>query len=337
MLASIGFALWGLPWAVYFMLDGFDLGVGMALPGLARDEADRKRLYRAIGPFWDGNEVWLIAAGGITFAAFPRAYGVIFSVLYAPLMAVLFMLIIRGAAVALRPELPGAAGRKALDALFVGSSVAAAFLFGIVFAALFKGLPINAAGDWQGPLTPGLAAYALAGGAAFLAMFALHGRLWLAAKTEGRLAERAGAGAKKLFGVVVAIAILFLLLTAGLTELGSAYLRRPLFFFIPALMAAALVMEGVWLWRGAWMRAWAASCGSIALLVFSGLAGIYPALLPSSLDPAWDVTIHNAASGPYTLKIMLAVALALVPVVSAYQLWVYRLFRGPAGEDEDGY
>jgi cytochrome bd ubiquinol oxidase subunit II len=337
MLAATWFVLWGLLWAVYFMLDGFDLGAAALLPLLARDEAERRRVYGAIGPFWDGHEVWLIAAGGITFAAFPGTYAVMFSALYTPLMLVLFALILRGAAIGMRAEFESIAARRGLDHVFTIASALAAVLLGVAFANIFRGVPIDGQGVFHGNLLTVLNPYGLIGGALFLAAFGLHGALWIALKTEGGLQDRAVALAKKLWVVTVAMAVVFLAATAALTGLWGRYLAHPVLLIIPLAAVAALAAVGPLLRAGRRLGALLGSAVFIGAAVAFGLAGIYPALLPSSLDPAFNLTTTNSASGPYTLKIMLAVALVFVPAVIAYQLWVHWIFRGPVDESGHGY
>lgn len=331
MVENAWFVIWGLLWAIYFMLDGFDLGLGALMPFLAGDEDERRTVYASIGPFWDGNEVWLITAGGVTFAAFPGAYAAIFSALYTPLLLVLFALIIRGAALGLRFESEGMLSRRAWDVcLFCGSSVAA-FLFGVAFANIFRGIPIDGEGVFRGTLLDLLNFYGLAGGMLFLVYFMLHGLIWIAIKSEGELMKRAARMASRLYPVLLVLVVGFLVLTFSIGPVRDQYLGHPALFAIPALGALGLVLALVFIRGRRWAAAWACSSLLVMSLVFTGLAGIHPALLPSSIDPAYSVTIEAAASSPYTLKIMLAVALVFVPIVIAYQGWVYRLFRGKAG------
>lgn len=221
------FALWGLLWGVYFLLDGFDLGGGILLPFLGKHESDRRNVYGSIGPFWDGNEVWLVAAGGITFAAFPVAYAVMFSALYSPLMIILFSLIIRGAAVVLREHSESRRAKRLWDRLFFLSSLGATFFFGLTFANLFAGIPINENGVLAGSLGTFFNGYGVAGGLLFLFLFSFHGALWVALKSEGELEDRAGRVAMKLWWGLVAVAVLFLVMTRVSTDLYSNYMNRP--------------------------------------------------------------------------------------------------------------
>ncbi len=327
MLETTWFVLWGLLWAVYFMLDGFDLGLGMLMPLLARNDQERRIVFNAMGPFWDGNEVWLIAAGGVTFAAFPPAYATLFSTLYTPLMLLLVALILRGVSFELRSKDENRYWRGLWDTCMTGGSFVAALLLGVAFANIFAGLPFDAQGVMHGNLLSLLNPYGLLGGLTFLALFGYHGSLWLGIKAEGELGQRGEAMARRLWPVGTGLLLLFVGASAGLTDLFANYLAQPLLFGIPALAVVGAALSLWWLRKGALWRAWGASGLTIVAAVFFGLAGIFPRLLPSSLDAAAARTAFNSASSPLTLAIMLGVALALVPLVIAYQSWVYWRFR----------
>ncbi len=326
MLETIWFILWGVLWAVYFLLDGFDLGLGVLMPFVAKDEREKRLVVNAMGPFWDGNEVWLITAGGVTFAAFPGTYAVLFSALYSPLMLILFALILRGVAFEFRSKVEAAGWRKLWDlCLFVGSLVPA-ILFGVAFANIFMGIPIDGNGVYQGSLFTLLGPYGLLGGVVFLAIFISHGAIWLAIKTGGELGARGERVAKAIWPVLLIGAVVFLALTAVYTDLWANYLAAPWLFVLPLLAVVFLLLLRLRMARGAWWQSWFASAGFIAFVVFFGVAGLYPRLLPSSLSPAFSKTIANSASSPLTLKIMLGVALVMVPVVILYQAWTYKTF-----------
>jgi cytochrome d ubiquinol oxidase subunit II len=327
MLETIWFVLWGVLWAVYFMLDGFDLGLGTLMPFLAQDETDRRLIYRAMGPFWDGNEVWLITAGGVTFAAFPTTYAVMFSGLYSALMLILFALILRGVSFAFREAVASPAWRRLWDYCLIFGSFLPALLFGVAFANLFQGIPIDAAGVFQGNLLTLINPYGVAGGLLFVLLFLVHGSLWLAVKSEGQLHRRAAQMAKRLWPLLLVMAVLFLLATQRQTFLYDNYLAHPVLFLIVAITVAALLLIRWFMKRGQWWRAWFASSATIVGATLFGVVGLYPNLLKSSLDPAHSLTIYNSASSPLTLKIMLIVALTFVPLVIAYQVWVHFLFR----------
>lgn len=336
-METVWFIIWGVLWGVYFLLDGFDLGAGILLPVLTRSETDRKKIFNSIGPFWDGNEVWLITAGGVTFAAFPGTYATMFSALYAALMIVLFALILRGAGLALREEAENPSARYFWDWVFSIGSFVAALLFGVFFANLFKGIPIDADGILHGNLLTLLNPYGLLGGFLFLAFFLMHGSIWLALKTDGELRERASRVCKWSWSILAVILAIFIVATAWVTRLFDNYLSAPELLILPAVMFAALLSTARFTKQQKWPAAWMTSSLTIFTLTFFGLVGIYPALLPSSLDPVFSRTIHNTASSPLTLKIMLVVAVIFVPVVIIYQMWSYRLFAGKVGGEKAAY
>ncbi len=341
MLPIIWFILWGVLWAVYFMLDGFDLGMGTLMPFLAKGETDRRLIYRALGPFWDGNEVWLITAGGVTFAAFPATYAVMFSGLYSALMLILFALILRGVSIGFRAHVDDPRWRKLWDTGFFLGSFLPALLFGVAFANLFKGIPIDAEGIYHGTLFTLLNPYGLAGGLLFVLLFIVHGSLWLAVKTRGDLQQRAAATASKAWVALLVMAVLFLLATVKWTTLFDNYAARPVLLIIPVVAVAALVAMRVFIGRAQWWRAWFASSLTIVGLTLFGVVGLFPNLLKSSLKPAYSLTAFNSSSSPLTLKIMLGVALTFVPLVIAYQVWVHFLFKDKVTPEdlarEEGY
>ncbi|MCX5862859.1 MAG: cytochrome d ubiquinol oxidase subunit II [Deltaproteobacteria bacterium] len=327
MLETVWFMLWGILWSVYFMLDGYDLGLGTLMPFLARDDKDRRIIYNSMGPFWDGNEVWLITAGGVTFAAFPITYAVMFSTLYTPLLLILFALIIRAVSFEFRGKVDSPAWRKLWDVcLFLGSFLPA-FLFGVAFANIFQGIPFDGNHVFQGNLFTLLNPYGLAGGVLFVAMFLLHGALWLTIKSDGALFRRTASAASRLWAVLLVVAVVFLGYTWFATPLYLNYLSNPVLFVIPLITIAALVFTRLFMAGGAWWKAWFSSCATIVSAVMFGVVGLYPNLYPSSLNPAFSLTAFNSASSTLTLKIMLAVALTFVPIVIAYQGWVYYIFK----------
>jgi cytochrome bd ubiquinol oxidase subunit II len=337
MLEIIWFVLWGVLWAAYFMLDGYDLGLGTVLPALAKTEDDRKLVYRSMSPFWDGNEVWLITAGGVTFAAFPATYAVLFSGLYTPLMLILFGLILRGVTFAFRGKIDDPKWRTLWDLCLVLGSFVPALLFGVAFANIFKGLPIDGEGIFQGTLFTLLNPYGLTGGLLFATIFAMHGCLWLTTKSAGELQARAGALAKKIWPVVLLLAVIFLLASQRVTNLYDNYLARPVLFLIPLTAVFALLATRVFMALGSWWKAWMASALTIVSTTMFGVVGLFPNLIPSSLDPAFSMTVANSASSPLTLKIMLVVALTFVPLVIAYQVWAHFLFKDSLTDDEVAY
>ncbi len=334
MLETVWFIIWGILWAVYFMLDGFDLGAGILAPFIAKDEREKRAVYRAIGPFWDGNEVWLITAGGVTFAAFPGAYATLFSSFYTPFMLILFGLIIRAIGLEFRHRMEGKPWNFIWDTCsFLGSLVPAA-LFGVAFANIFMGIPIDREGTYLGSFTSLLGPYGILGGILFLALFITHGLLWLAIKTGNGLKARAAAYARGCWVALLFLAVLFLALTARYTDLFLIYAGNPILLTIPALSVVSLIFMRVCIARSAWWKAWFSSCSLIISVTIFGVVGLYPDILPSSIDPAFSITVLNSASSPLTLKIMLAVALIFVPIVIIYQGYFYRLFKDPVSGEE---
>ena len=325
-LEILWFYLWGLLWAIYFVTDGFDLGVGMLLPVLGKDEASKRTLYNATGPLWDGNEVWLITAGGVTFAAFPKTYAVMFSSFYTALTLLLVALMIRGISFEYRSKADSAGWKKACDVgQFAGSGLVA-LLIGVAFANIFRGLPIEDGifkGSFFGLLNP----YGLCGGVFFITIFLLHGALWLVIRTEGKLHEKAKGLAGRLWIAVLVVTAGFLAYTYAETNLYANYLAKPVLFLIPAVAVIALVKCRWFLAKHAPWRAWAASAVFIIAATFFCIVGLFPNMLPSTIEPAANsITYADAASSPLTLKVMLGVVLLFIPLVLIYQTWAYVLF-----------
>ena len=337
ILESVWFFLWGLLWAIYFMTDGFDLGIGSLLPFLGKSEADKKVMVNAMGPLWDGNEVWLLTAGGVTFAAFPLVYAVMFSSLYTALMLILFTLILRGVAFEFRSKVDSPGWRKLWDICAFVGSIAPAILFGVAFANIFRGIPIDGDGVYQGTLFTLLNPYGLLGGILFLVLFLVHGALWLAIRSEGDLQQRALATAGKLWPVELGVAVIFLIASFFATRLYDNYLANPILFVIILLAVAGLLGIKMFLTQKALFKAWFASALTIVAATFYGVIGLFPNMFPSNIDPGYSLTAHNAASSALTLKIMLAVVILFVPIVLIYQIWAYHLFKGKVKPEDMVY
>lgn len=336
-LQLIWFLLWGLLWAIYFITDGFDLGIGSLYPFLGKSENDRRLMLNSMGPLWDGNEVWLITAGGVTFAAFPTVYAVMFSSLYSALMLLLFALIVRGVAFEFRGKVQSPGWRKMWDGcIFVGSFLPA-LLLGVAFANIFRGLPIDADGLYQGNLLTLLNPYGVLGGILFVLLFLIHGAIWLTIRTEGELCARAVATANNLWPVLLLVAVLFLGASFFATRLYDNYLAHPSLFAVILVTVAALLGTRLFMKKQAMFKAWMASAMTIIGATFYGVLGLYPDMFPSTLDPKFSLTAHNASSSPLTLKIMLVVALIFVPIVLVYQAWAYKTFSGKITEKDLGY
>jgi cytochrome d ubiquinol oxidase subunit II len=315
--------------------------LGALLPFLAKNEEERRIMYNSAGPFWDGNEVWLISAGGVTFAAFPKAYAVLFSALYAPLLMLLFALIFRAVSFEFRGKVESGSWRAFWDAVHFLANFVPALLLGVAFANLFMGIPVDAQGVYHGNLLMLLNPYGLAGGVFFVCMFALHGALWLSIKSTGRLQTRALATVAFCWPIMLILLVAFLVLTAIYTRLYDNYLAMPALFALPLLALAGLVGLRVMLNAGKLWLAWACSALFIIGVTFFGVMGMFPGMIISSLDPAATITAFNGASSQLTLKIMLGVALVMVPIVLLYQFWMYRLFSKPVTpqdlQDEHAY
>jgi len=328
VLQTIWFFLWGLLWALFFMTDGFDLGIGTLYPFLGKTDQDKRIMINALGPLWDGNEVWLITAGGVTFAAFPLVYSVMFSSLYSALMLILFALILRGVSFEFRGKVDHPRWRKIWDTcIFVGSFVPA-LLFGVAFANIFQGIPIDHNGIYHGTLFTLLNPYGLLGGILFVLLFMIHGALWISIKSEGDLQERAISTAKKLWPVLLGVVVIFLIASKFSTRLFDNYIEHPAFFIVILITVLAFLSVRFFLVRKTFFKAWFASALTIVGTTFFGVIGLFPNLFPSSLNPRYSLTAYNASSSPLTLKIMLVVVTIFIPLIIGYQIWAYNLFKG---------
>ncbi|MGN9806787.1 cytochrome d ubiquinol oxidase subunit II [Micromonospora sp. L32] len=323
-LTTVWFLLVAVLFTGYFILEGFDFGVGMLLPVLGRDDRERRVLINTIGPVWDGNEVWLITAGGAMFAAFPEWYATLFSGFYLPLLLILLALIARGVAFEYRHKRPEASWKRRWDtAIFVGS-VVPAVLWGVAFANILRGVPLDADHEYVGGLVDLLHPYALLGGVTTAALFLTHGAVFLALKTTGEIRERAGALAVRL-GVGTAVAaVAFLTWTLSIRSSTAAVV-----FAVGAALALLGALAAARVRREGW--AFTGTAVAIGLAVATLFAALFPNVLPSTLDAAGTLTATNAASTPYTLKIMTWVAVIFTPIVLAYQGWTYWVFRKRIG------
>ena len=331
--AKLWFVFWAVLWAGYFALDGFDLGVGFSGWLAADNDEERRGVFASVGPFWDGNEVWLITAGGATFAAFPAVYAGLFSWLYPALFLILFSLIFRGVALEFRGKVQDPRWRSFWERTACVSSFLAALLLGVAFGNIFRGLQIGA-GGYSGTFFGLLNPYSLLTGLLFCAFFLFHGQLWLSFKAPGAAAERAARLAGRSWYLLLVLTVAFLAYSWVATGLSGNFLVRPELAALPALFAAALVLARVLLARGLRGKAFLASMAAILLFTLTGFAGIYPALLPSAIDPEFSLTVYNSSSSAYTLRLMTGVVLVFLPVVIGYQAWVYRIFRAPLSTAE---
>jgi cytochrome d ubiquinol oxidase subunit II len=319
-LPTIWYVLIAALFVGYFVLEGFDFGVGILLPVLGRDDRERRVLINTIGPVWDGNEVWLITAGGALFAAFPEWYATLFSGFYLPLLLILLALIARGVAFEYRGKRGDRHWKARWDAAIVAGSLLPAALWGVVFANIVRGVPLNAHHDYVGGLLDLLSPYALLGGATTLALFVTHGAVFLALKTTDPVRTRAATLAARA-GVAAAV--------LAITFLGWTLAQRatPAAAALAAIAGAALLgtLAATRTRREGW--AFLGTATAIAAAVAALFAALHPVVLPSTLDPAGTLTVANAAATPYTLRIMTWAAALCAPVVLAYQGWTYWVFR----------
>jgi cytochrome d ubiquinol oxidase subunit II len=325
------FVLWGVLWAVYFMLDGFVLGSGMLHTILGKNDNERKVLTHTVGPVWDGNEVWLVTAGGATFAAFPTTYALMFSYLYTALLLLLFSLIIRGVSLEFRSKEQSPGLKKVWETGIVVGSFLPALLFGVAFGNIFAGLPMNAEG-YQGGFFSLLNPFGIVTGLLFVLLFLVHGSLYTTIKTGSALSQRAGVFAKKIWAVLLVVAVIFLAMLPFSTKLLNNFLSHPYLLIVPVLAVTALLSIRIFIAKESTGKAFIASCLTIVTVVATGVIGLFPNLIPSSIDPAFSLTIFNSSSSTYTLKLMTIVAFIFVPIVILYKIWVYRIFRAPVTE-----
>lgn len=332
--------------ATYVVLDGFDLGVGILSVVLARSDDDRRTLIRSIGPVWDGNEVWLLAGGGTLFFAFPLLYASSFSGFYLPLMIVLWLLIMRGASIELRMHIDHEVWRSFYDALFFLSSALLAIFFGAALANVIRGVPLGLDHyfflplwtNWTVGPNPGILDwYTVIGGVVALVALALHGALWLVLKAPGQLEARARSVASGLWIVLLLVTLASLPATIAVRpSLLANYTAHPVLFIIPALVVGSLIGILTFTQQRKPLAAFLSSCFYLVLMLVGAAVGLYPVLLPSSTDPARDITVANALAGSHSLHVGLVwwsfgLLLALV-----YFITSYRLFRGKVSA-EGGY
>ncbi len=330
-LNTLWFILIAVLFIGFFFLEGFDYGVGILLPFIAKDDRSRRMVINTIGPFWDGNEVWLLTAGGAMFAAFPHWYATMFSGFYLALVLMLLALIVRGVAFEFRSKDKHPKWRAAWDwMLFIGSFVQA-LLWGVAMANLIRGVPIDENMHYLGGFFNLLNPYALLGGLATLSLFMLHGAIFLNLKTTGEMEEKARSYALKIGSVATALVFAFVIAGYFATDMFSRLGVNP--GISPIIAGAALLLSGWFLKnrRSGW--AFIMTGLTIAFSTITIFMGLYPRVMVSSLNDAWSLTIYNASSTPYTLKVMSIIALVFVPIVLLYQGWTYWVFRKRVSQD----
>jgi cytochrome d ubiquinol oxidase subunit II len=346
-MGFIWFWLVAVMMVAYVVLDGFDLGVGILYPFLGRSEKDRQLMLRAIGPVWDGNEVWLIAGGGTLYFAFPLLYASAFSGFYLALMIVLWLLIMRGASIELRMQIDSGVWRSFFDGLFFLSSSLLAIFFGAALANVIRGVPLAADGyfflplwtNWRVGDQPGILDwYTVIGGVVALVALAVHGALYLVVKTDGELQQRARVWIKCAWIALLAVTVVSLPATMiARPDSLVNYRAHPLAFIIPIVVLLALYGMVHFCRRGEDHKAFACSCAYLAVMLVGAAAGLYPRLLPSSIDPAQDITIQKALSGQYALRVGLAWWVLGMILAFTYFFIVYRMFRGKVSLEDGGY
>ncbi|WP_086560444.1 cytochrome d ubiquinol oxidase subunit II [Streptomyces africanus] len=323
-LHDVWFVLIAVLWTGYFFLEGFDFGVGVLTRLLARNRPEKRVLINTIGPVWDGNEVWLLSAGGATFAAFPEWYATLFSGFYLPLLLVLVCLIVRGVAFEYRAKRPEENWQRNWETAIFWTSLIPAFLWGVAFGNIVRGVKIDQDFNYAGGVLDLLNPYALLGGLVTLALFTFHGTVFVGLKTVGEIRERARKLALRVGLVTVLLALAFLLWTQSDRGDGASLVAVVVAVasLVVALVAARAGREG-------W--AFALSGLTIVATVAMLFLTLFPNVMPSTLNPDWSLTVTNASSSPYTLKIMTWCAAVATPIVMLYQGWTYWVFRKRIG------
>jgi cytochrome bd ubiquinol oxidase subunit II len=320
-LIPFWFIVIAILWTGFFVLEGFDFGVGMLHNAVGADEAGRRAAINTIGPLWDGNEVWLIVAGAAMFAAFPGWYATMFSGMYLAIVLLLVALIIRGVAFEYRGKRDAARWRRTWDAALTTGSVLAPLLIGIALGDLLGGLPINSAQDYTGSFWDLFQPYAVFTGITLVLVCLLHGATFLSLKTTGEMHQRSRREARRIAPFTGAAVIGFIIWTH--VTASSAF-----FLNLIELTAILAVIAAVWLvyeHRDGW--AFAATALTIAACILSIFVDLYPNVMVSSTSAAYNLTVHNTASGAYSLKAMTVVVIVFLPLVLAYQAWTYYVFR----------
>ena len=315
-------------WTGFFVLEGFDFGVGMLHSVVGTDEAGRRAAINTIGPLWDGNEVWLITAGAAMFAAFPGWYATMFSAYYLALVLLLAALIVRGVAFEYRGKRDAARWRRTWDVALTVGSVLAPLLIGVALAGLLGGLPINSAQNYTGSFWDLLKPYPLWAGVTLVLLCLLNGATFLCLKTTDDMLERSWQVARRVAPVTGAFVLGFIIWTH--VTAGKAFWLN-----VIELLAILAVLAAVWLvYDRREGFAFAATAVTIASCIISIFADLYPNVMVSSTNSAYNLTVHNTASGGYSLKVMTVVVIILLPVVLAYQTWTYYVFRRRVSKSE---
>ncbi len=346
-METVWFCLVAIMLVAYVVFDGFDLGAGVIHLWVARNDRERRLVLRSIGPVWDGNEVWLLAAGGTLYFAFPVLYASSFSGFYLPLMIVLWLLVLRGISLEFRNHLSGPVWPPFWDAVFSFSSLLLAVFYGAALGNVVRGVPLDADGYFFEPLwtdfqlgteTGILDWYTVLVGVASLAVLTLHGAVWVALKTEEDLQQRARRAAAWAWWATGALTVAVTVVTFQVQPQVAANLaERPWGYLFPALAVAGLLATRWFLYRGADLRAFLSSCAYLMGMLTSVVFGLYPLVLPASTDPAYSLTVENAKAGEYGLRIGLVWWMVGMALVTAYFVYTYRHFSGKVRLEGEGY
>jgi cytochrome bd ubiquinol oxidase subunit II len=336
-LNLLWFCLLAVLFTGYAILDGFDLGVGI-LSLFTRENLSKRIYINAIGPVWDGNEVWLLTGGGALFAAFPVVYATIFSGFYSALMLLLAALIARAVAMEFRGKVDSAPWRRVWDWAFGIGSLIPPILLGVAYGNILRGVPLERGGIFAGTFSGLLNPYAILVGALTTVLFTMHGAVYMTLKTEGSFRHIMGRRASRLWAAAVVCAAASTAATSiAAPFLLEGLLRNPLTWVLALLLCASTIAVPVLLKSARYFRAFLASCGMIGSLFGLSALSLFPRIVPSSVDLQYSLTVYNASSSPLTLGVMLILALIGMPLVIGYTVFIYRAFRGKVEITPDSY
>ena len=330
-LNTLWFILIVILYTGFFVLEGFDFGVGILLPILGKNDIQRRIIINTIGPHWDGNEVWLIAAGAATFAAFPNWYATLFSGFYLPLFLILIGLILRGAAFEFRSKDDNPIWGNLCDWCIFTGSLIPTLLFPIAFSNLVRGVPIDANMQYVGGFFNLLNPYALLAALLVTLLFILHGATFLSLKTSGEIEQKAKDLVRWLWLLVALMLVIFLITSFIITDVRQKLNVFSILF--PVLGVLTIVAAGYFLRKGHFGRLFIMTCLTVAFIVLTIFTILYPRVMVSSLNPDWSLTIQSAASSAHTLRIMTTITLIFLPIVVLYQAWTYWVFRKRVSSD----
>ncbi len=338
ILPNFWFLIVGIALVFYAVLDGFDLGVGMLHP-FARDDTERRIFLNAIGPVWDGNEVWLVIVGGALFAGFTDVYATVFSAYYTPLMALLAGLILRAVAIEFRSKVESTSWRHIWDWIFAISSLTIAFIVGGILGSLVQGIPLDPDGNFTGTFSDFVSPFTILVGMTACALFAMHGNVYLLMKTEGSLHDHMRSWVKWTIGVFICFYFMLTIHTLyKFPYMLDTMLNYPVLFVVPVLTIAAILAVPFFIRKGFDGSAFISSCVAIMMLFLLFGIGTYPIMVRSTIDPLnRNLTVFNSHSSELTLRVLAIIVAIGVPLVLAYGTYVYRIFRGKVRLDETSY